>query len=228
MITIDSDSQLKVFEIRSEKEQLHLEFSNKTFEITTVCHPATYKDKILLGCVQGTLQLWNLKSAKRIYKFKGWKTQVTALEPCPTVLDAVAIGLKSGEIYVHNLKFDETFVKFKQDWGPVTSLAFRSDRNDLLISGSSGVSDEDTMSTSGHIAIWNLNDKKLAGQMRDAHLSDVTGMACFPGEPLLVTSSPDNTVKQVRKKKSLQFHDFLHYSFVFSGFLTCPMVEVDF
>ena len=32
--------------------------------------------------------------------------------------------------------------------------------------------------------------------MRDAHLSDVTGMACFPGEPLLVTSSPDNTIKQ--------------------------------
>ena len=26
--------------------------------------------------------------------------------------------------------------------------------------------------------------------MRDAHVSDITGMACFPGEPILVTSSP--------------------------------------
>jgi U3 small nucleolar RNA-associated protein 21 len=84
----------------------------------------------------------------------------------------VAIGLKSGEIIVHNLKFDEIFVKFKQDWGPVTSLAFRSDRNDLLISGSSEISDQEG---SGHVAIWDLNEKKLSGQMRDAHCGDVTG-----------------------------------------------------
>ena len=45
---------------------------------------------------------------------------------------------------VHNLKMDETFVQFKQDWGPVTCLAFRSDRNDLLISGSSEIFDEET------------------------------------------------------------------------------------
>ena len=47
---------------------------------------------------QGPLQLWNLKSGKKIYKFKGWKSPVTCLEPCPQVLDAVAIGLESGDI----------------------------------------------------------------------------------------------------------------------------------
>ena len=197
LISIDANSQLKVFDIKSEKSILHLEFDPKSFNISAICHPITYKDKILLGSTQGILQLWNLKSAKRIYQFRGWESSVTCLVPCPTVLDAVAIGLKSGEIVVHNLKFDETFVKFKQDWGPVTSLAFRSDRNDLLISGSSSVpDDQDNFSGSGHIAIWNLNEKKLSAQMRDAHLSDVAGMACFPGEPILVTSSPDNTIKQ--------------------------------
>ena len=51
--------------------------------------------------------------------------------------------------------------------------------------------------TSGHIAIWNLNERKMAGQMRDAHCGAITGMSCFPSEPILVTSSPDNTIKQV-------------------------------
>lgn len=196
LISVDEESQLKVFDIKTEKEILHLEFDKKSFDITTICHPLTYKDKILLGSSQGPLQLWNLKSTKKIYKFKGWQSKITCLEACPTVLDAVAIGLQSGDIIVHNLKMDETFVQFKQDWGPVTCLAFRSDRNDLLISGSSEVFDEETGMTSGHIAIWNLNERKMAGQMRDAHDGCITGMICYPMDPILVTSSPDNTIKQ--------------------------------
>jgi len=196
LISIDEESQLFVFDIKAESQIIHIEFDKKIFDITTVCHPMTYKDKILLGSSQGTLQLWNLKSGKKIYTFKGWKSPVTCIVPCPQVLDAVAIGLKSGDIIVHNLKMDETFVQFKQDWGPVTCLAFRSDRNDLLISGSSEIFDEETGQTSGHIAIWNLNERKMAGQMRDAHCGAITGMSCFPSEPILVTSSPDNTIKQ--------------------------------
>ena len=52
----------------------------------------------------------------------------------------------------------------------------------------------------GHVAIWDLNERKLAGQIRDAHQGPVTGLKCLPGEPVLVTSSPDNTVKQVGRK----------------------------
>ena len=33
----------------------------------------------------------------------------------------------SGDIYLQNLKYDETVVKFQQDWGAVTSLTFRAD-----------------------------------------------------------------------------------------------------
>ena len=106
------------------------------------------------------------------------------------------MGLASGTIVVHNLKFDEEFVRFRQsEWGPVTALSFRTDRTDILVSGSSGNGPEDS---AGHVAIWDLNDRKLTGQIRDAHQGPVTGLQCLPGEPILVTSSPDNTVKQVR------------------------------
>ena len=40
----------------------------------------------------------------------------------------------------------------------------------------------------------------MAGQMRDAHCGSISGMTCFPSEPILVTSSPDNTIKQVSYK----------------------------
>ena len=188
LISVDRMSNLKVWDIKSEEIIREIDLNHDKFSVTTICHPYTYKDKILLGSEQGSLQLWNIKSSTRIYKFSGWgkENSVTCLEPCPSVLDAVAVGLRDGEIIVHNIKYDETFIKFKQDWGPVSSLSFRSDRTDILISGS----------TVGHIAIWNLNDKKLAAQMRLAHKGEVTGLCCLPDEPLLMTSSPDNSIKQ--------------------------------
>ena len=33
--------------------------------------------------------------------------------------------------------------------------------------------------------------------MSNAHCGAIAGMSCFPSEPILVTSSPDNTIKQV-------------------------------
>ena len=44
-------------------------------------------------------------------------------------VDVVALGLQNGKVVVHNLKYDETLMSFIQDWGPVTSLAFRTGMN---------------------------------------------------------------------------------------------------
>ena len=38
----------------------------------------------------------------------------------------VGVGLQSGKILLHNLKFDEVVMSFHQDWGPVTALTFRT------------------------------------------------------------------------------------------------------
>lgn len=52
-----------------------------------------------------------------------------------------------------------------------------------------------TGSAAGHIALWDLEERKLRSQMRDAHMTSVSGMQCLPSEPLMVTSSADNTLK---------------------------------
>ena len=52
-----------------------------------------------------------------------------------------------------------------------------------------------TGSSVGHIALWDLEEKKLRAQIRHAHASAVCGMKCLPSEPLMVTSSSDNSLK---------------------------------
>lgn len=50
-----------------------------------------------------------------------------------TAADVVAIGLATGEIVLFNLKTDEVIEKFLQEWGPVTSIAFRLGNNFIII-----------------------------------------------------------------------------------------------
>lgn len=184
LITIDKTSHIRIWDIRDETIFLELTFSNDNFCITTIVHPSTYINKILLGSEQGSLQLWNLNTAKLIYTFKGWKTPITCLEQAPA-LDVVAVGLNSGRIILHNLKYDETIMEFIQDWGMVTSISFRTDGHPIMATGS----------VTGHVVFWNLEERRVATQLMHAHDSSVAGMICLPNEPLVLTSSPDNTLK---------------------------------
>ena len=185
LITIDAEGVLKVWEIKTGSEHLEMTFNNEKTRVSAICHPSTYIDKILVGSSQGHLQLWNLKSTKLIYTFEGWSSGVSCLQQAPAI-DVVAIGLLNGDIYLHNLKYDQTVVKFHQDWGAVTGLGFRTDDKAVMVSGS----------PKGHLAVWDLEERKLESQMRESHQASITGLACLPGEPILVTSSADNSVKQ--------------------------------
>jgi len=185
LLSVDTEGVLKVWDIKSGAEVLELTFTPSRSRVSALCHPSTYMDKVLVGTCQGHLQLWNLKSTKLVYTFAGWGAGVTVLQQAPAI-DVLAIGLQSGEVYLHNLKYDETIVKFRQDWGPVTGVAFRTDDSPMMITGS----------PPGHLAVWDLEGRKLQLQLRAAHQGSVTGLACLPGEPIMVTSSPDNSIKQ--------------------------------
>ena len=43
-------------------------------------------------------------------------------------VDVVGIGLESGGVVLHNLRYDETVMRFHQEWGPITGLSFRTGR----------------------------------------------------------------------------------------------------
>lgn len=51
-------------------------------------------------------------------------------------------------------------------------------------------------SSAGHIALWDLNEGgRLLHMIRGAHDAAITGVEWVPGQPVLITSSEDNSVK---------------------------------
>lgn len=183
LITVDDGSNLIVWDIKTEENVMQMDFGKDTFQISAVVHPSTYLNKILLGSEQGHLNLLNIQSQSIIYTFKGWGCAVLQLVQSPA-LDVIGIGLLSGDIILHNIKFDETVVKFHQEWGPVSSLSFRTDCP-ILVSGT----------PNGRIVMWDLEKRKVFSQLLNAHTSAVTGLQCLPSEPLMISSSPDNSLK---------------------------------
>ena len=52
-----------------------------------------------------------------------------------------------------------------------------------------------TGSTLGHIALWNLEERCLSSTLRHAHDGSVTAIRFFQSQPLLISTSPDNSLK---------------------------------
>lgn len=183
LISVDQDSLLKVWDKKDESVYLEIPFQNDTFKISAIMHPNTYINKIVVGSEQGGLQLWNVRHGKLIHTFSGFGEKITVLEQAPAI-DVAAIGLASGKIVLLNLKADVVLMEFKQEWGSVTGISFRTDGPPMMA----------TSSTNGQIAFWNLEEKKVAGTLL-AHDDGIFTLKFMPNEPLLLTTSVDNSLK---------------------------------
>ncbi|KAL5106631.1 WD repeat-containing protein 36 [Taenia crassiceps] len=187
-------------------------FSENVFNISSMCHPTGYGDKLLLGSSQGPLQLWKTLAKKPIYWFRGFDSSVTCLVQAPSS-DVCAIGLGNGKIILHNLRYDASLISVAQDGGAVTTIEFRSDTVGLGASealrraGITNFVEPDASiyllagSESGRLSMWELESGgtcRAVNQADDFHLARVTQLFCIPsGEAAgaLVSSGADNCVK---------------------------------
>jgi U3 small nucleolar RNA-associated protein 21 len=149
-------------------------------------HPSTYLNKVLIGSIEGPLQLLNIRTLQCIYTFPGWSSEVTCMAQSPAV-DVVAIGTADGCIRLHHLKFDQTLMTFTQAKdGRVTALSFRTDdRAPWLASGA----------TTGDVHVWNLETQRLEQTIQRAHEAAIASAIFLPSEPVLVTSANDNAIQ---------------------------------
>ncbi|KAK4756150.1 hypothetical protein SAY87_006277 [Trapa incisa] len=155
------------------------------FTPSCIMHPDTYLNKVILGSQQGSLQLWNISTKSKIYEFKGWKSSVTSCVSSPA-LDVIAVGCADGKIHIHNIRYDEELITFSHSMrGSVTALSFSTDGQPLLASGSS----------SGVVSIWNLEKRRLQSVIKDAHDGSIISLHFLANEPVLMSSSVDNSVK---------------------------------
>lgn len=184
IISIDNESNIHVWSHQTQESYLSFTLDKSSFNITACVHPATYLNKILLGSKQGKLQLWNIRTNTMIHEITGWREEVLILEQAPAV-DVIAIGLQSGRIVLHNVKYDKTLMSFYQEFGLITSITFRTDGHPIMATGS----------VSGHISVWDLEKKEFSHTLYDAHSGTVCGMRFLQKQPLLISSGSDNSLK---------------------------------
>ncbi|KAJ4838625.1 hypothetical protein Tsubulata_044113 [Turnera subulata] len=188
VLSVDAEGNFRIwgFKGASDDGSLLGEFAlPRNFTPTSLIHPDTYLNKVLLGSQDGSLQLWNISTKKILYEFKGWNSSVTCCVPSPA-LDVVGVGCADGNIHIHNIRYDEELLNFTHSSrGSVTALSFATNGQPLLASGGS----------SGDISIWNLEKKRLVSVVKDAHDNSIVSLHFFANEPVLMSSSTDNSIK---------------------------------
>lgn len=134
---------------RSRTELTGAEVENEitfhpSFSATTLLHPSTYLNKVIVGSASGELQLWNIRTwsvsepkckafadigdSQMIHSFPfplpGVKTAVAAIVQSPAV-DVLGVGYSDGTIHVMDIRLGELIMELKNEAGAVTSMAFR-------------------------------------------------------------------------------------------------------
>jgi len=167
------------------------------FSPTCFMHPDTYLNKVVVGSAEGVMDMVNLRSGEVVHRFQKFSAVpdgvgITCVEQS-TAVDVVAIGFSDGHIVLHNLRLDASLMHFVHKGGAVSSISFRSDRGGP--SAPVPFAMMTSASSTGELAVWDLDERRLASVVRDAHDGPISRASFLPNEPLLVTSGADNAIK---------------------------------
>ncbi|KAH8056458.1 hypothetical protein JL722_7292 [Aureococcus anophagefferens] len=122
------------------------------FIMTAACHPPTYVNKIVVGSSDGALELWNLRSGKRVhrYAYAGGGGGVAAIA-ASGALDVVAVARTTGVAELVDAKRD--VLLFALDHGaPLACLCFCRSAPE----GGEGSPRLATGGADGDIRVWDL------------------------------------------------------------------------
>jgi U3 small nucleolar RNA-associated protein 21 len=133
--------------------------------------------------VPGQSPAFLIDSRKLIFETDSFGSAVTSLAQSPA-LDVIAIGLHSGSIHIRNLRTDTEIMQFSQPQ-PVQTLSFRTDGSPFLASSSS----------TGRISIFDLNKRRIIHTVETSPTSQPVNLQFLPGQPILLTTSKDNSIK---------------------------------
>uniref|UniRef100_A0A8C5UH37 WD repeat domain 36 n=1 Tax=Malurus cyaneus samueli TaxID=2593467 RepID=A0A8C5UH37_9PASS len=167
-----------------------------------------FGDHIISVDVDNVLIVWNIQSEEEYLQLDFDKATftVSAILHPSTYLNKILLGSEQGTLQLWNIRSNKLLYSFP-GWGlAVTTLAQVSifvifyfhiwpciwSHHCTYIKF-----DETLMKFHpvGHIALWDLEEKKLMCQMQDAHSTAIAGMSFVPGEPLLITNGADNALR---------------------------------
>ena len=170
----------------------------------------TYLNKIFAGRKDGSIEIWNVSSGKLIYTLLPPTADcgaVTALQPTPA-LSLLAVAYAEGQLTIHDVRTDKPIIQLHSgsSRSTITSISFRTDN---LGAGEDGRR-SGVMATAGpengDVTFWDLNGGgRVMGILRGAHnppssMESIVGggvsmVEFLPGQPVVVTSGLDNSLK---------------------------------
>ncbi|TKY89449.1 hypothetical protein EX895_001980 [Sporisorium graminicola] len=184
------------------------------FVATSVLHPATYLNKILIGSTDGQLALWNIRTGSLVHAYDTDRLRASVAGPTSGIspaaivnltqspaVDVVAVGYADGHVLLHDIRLDESLFSIQASGGLSSgSVSFRSDgkQHSVAIATNSGnisIFDLEPASGSGPSSAIN-NGPRLTYSIQEAHDGAVGSIEFVPGQPLLISSGGDNSCKQ--------------------------------
>ncbi|KAJ2002216.1 rRNA-processing protein utp21, partial [Coemansia thaxteri] len=184
IIAISEDNSVVIWNHVTRELFTEIEFESESFQVSAVVHPSTYVNKIVIGSAQGSMQVWNIQTRRCLYEFKSFGSGIACMVQAP-VIDVLALGLLDGRILLHNVKLDTPVMQLAQE-GRVTAVSFRTDDVPMMA----------TSNSEGDVTLWDLNSKRLLHVLQGAHDSTIPSIEFLAGQPLLLTSSADNSIKE--------------------------------
>ncbi|CAJ1014314.1 WD domain, G-beta repeat [Leishmania utingensis] len=221
LFSVGEDKRIVVWELKTGTVLQEM-LVEKSETVTCLALLTAYTNKLLLATAEGTLQLWNFRSGVCLWysvrscsgigsstgqtsrATAGGVAAITALA-CSRYKDIIVYGTTEGKAVVCNVAADEVITTFDHgDNGAVTSLLFRTDKDGLLVTGTSR----------GEVVVWDLENRCMDGtltrskQVRSElealerpHVDVVHSLVMFDlpeYTSLLVTGGADNALMQFR------------------------------
>jgi len=95
LLSLGSDNQLLLWKIGQYNQPFSSIQLPQDFQPTSMTHPPTYLNKVVIGGRGGRMQLWNFSTGKMLYEFTPLGDDIRVMEPSPA-LDVIGAGLSDG------------------------------------------------------------------------------------------------------------------------------------
>ncbi|KAL8688914.1 MAG: hypothetical protein Q9218_005290 [Villophora microphyllina] len=178
-----------------------------------VCNIPTFLNKILVGKIDGSVDIWNVSTGKLVYTSSPPSLDsgaVTALQPTPAV-SLVAIARADGSVSIQDIRTDKTVLKLRprgSDDNRVTSISFRTDGHGAGEDGQEPGIMATTAVGDSDVTLWDLNNGgRVVGILHGAHnppssshkgasvSGGISKVEFLPGQDVMITSGLDNALK---------------------------------
>lgn len=153
---------------------------------TCLLHPTGYLNKFLVGFANGSLELWNINSAKLIHSFSSFDKAVSVIENS-SVIDVIAIGLADGTVWIYDVRQDKALFSLQHNQS-ITALSFRTNLQEQSLLAV-GMAD-------GRVALWDLDSQRLHSTWPAHADAAVSFLSFVHNQPVLVTTAGDNSIKE--------------------------------